>query len=74
MTLVQFDLRLRVHGREEPAVSDQSVPDCRREQTFIRRGIIVLCELGNMLSRAPALKIGLVNDIVCGLIYVNICQ
>ena len=25
-----------------------------------------------MLSRAPELNIGLVNDIVCGLIYVNI--
>ena len=37
---VQFDLRLRVHGREEPAVGRQSVPDCRREQTYIRRGIV----------------------------------
>ena len=31
---------IRVHGREEPAVSRQSVPDCQREQTYIRRGIV----------------------------------
>ena len=28
-----------------------------------------MCD-GNMLSRAPEFKIGLVNDIMCGLIYV----
>ena len=27
-----------------------------------------------MLSRAPEFKIGLENDIMCGLIYVKICQ
>ena len=32
-----------------------------------------MCD-GNMLSRAPELKIGLVNDIMCGLIQVDICQ
>ena len=37
---VQLDLRLRVHRREEPAVSRQLVTDCRREQTYIRRGIV----------------------------------
>ena len=37
---VQFGLRLPVHGKEEPAVSCQSVPDCRREQTYIRRGLM----------------------------------
>ena len=31
----------------------------------------IVCD-GNMLSRAPEFKIGLVNDIMCGLIYVNI--
>ena len=25
---VQFDLRLRVHGKEEPAIRAQLVPDC----------------------------------------------
>ena len=27
-----------------------------------------MCD-GNMLSRAPEIRIGLVNDIMCGLIY-----
>ena len=32
-----------------------------------------MCD-GNMLSRAPGIRIGLVNVIMCGLIQVIICQ
>ena len=28
------------HGKEEPVGSRQSVPDCRTEQTYIRRGLM----------------------------------
>ena len=69
---VQLFLRLGVHGKEEPAIRAQLVPDCRREQTYIRRGIVcyVNCKICYLVHLE--LKIGLVNDIVCGLIYVNI--
>ena len=66
---MQFDLRLPAHGKEEPAVSRQSLPVCRRVQTYIRRGLMCYVNY-KMLSRAPELRIGLVNDIVCELIYV----
>ena len=63
---VQFARRPDVHDmeyRERLAESGQSVLDCWRKQTYIWGDI--LCD---MLSRAPELQIGLVNDIMRGLI------
>ena len=58
--------------KEEPVARAQLVPDCRREQTYIRGGILcyMKCEICYLVHLE--LKIGLVNDIVCELIYVNV--
>ena len=47
------------------------MPDCRREQTYIRRGIVCYANCEICYPVHLELKIGLVNDIVCELIYVN---
>ena len=50
--------------------SSQLVPGCWRQHMYIRPEILWMWF---MLFRTPEFKIGLENDIMCGLIYVNMC-